>query len=198
MKKILLINLLILLGTTSLFAQTKDIRDQYNDYTLVRMTENSAETINQGLALLKRSSELNDKQIANISYHLGRLYEANGNTAAAIPYYETVTKIIPGYYVTQLALAYINLKKCDTLSIKVAESAKLKNAVQNENNYKAYKAQVLKTIAYFEKAESCEPDERTISILTFLYKNIKDTTSLATLPTRLSVLGKDCITLLDE
>lgn len=199
MKKTLLLNLLILTGLTTSFAQTRDIKDMYADYTMNRMVESkSAETIDQGLALLKRSSELNEKQIANINYHVGRLYETGGNAAKAVPYYETVTKLVPGYYVVQLALGYINLKKCDTLGRKVAESAKLKDAALNERSYKAYKAQVTKTIAYFEKAESCEPDERTLGILTTLYKSIKDTTSLSTISSRLASLPKDCVTLLDD
>ncbi|MBB5638950.1 tetratricopeptide (TPR) repeat protein [Pedobacter cryoconitis] len=199
MKKTLLLNLLIIYGVSSSFAQNQNVKDLYFDYTQTRMDDSkNPATTETALSLLNRSSELNEKQIANISFHLGRIYEAAGSPEKAIPLYENVIRLVPGYYVTYRALGYINLKKCNVLGQKVAESAKLKDAVLNNESYKAYKIQVLKTIALFEKSEACEADERTHDILATLYKSIKDTTSLASLPARLNVLGKDCISLLED
>ncbi|WP_367867632.1 tetratricopeptide repeat protein [Pedobacter sp. WC2423] len=199
MKKTILLNLLLLFGVSTAFAQKQDIKELYFDYTQSRMNEDqNALTVEKANSLLERSSELNDKQVANVSFHLARIYESMGKPEKAEPLYEKVTKLVPGYYVTYTSLGFINLKKCDTLGRKVSESAKLKNAALNEIAFKAYKIQVQKTIQYFEKAEACETDERTLSILTSLYKSIKDTTSLASFAERKALLGKDCVSLLDD
>ncbi|MGY0036346.1 hypothetical protein [Pedobacter sp. NJ-S-72] len=201
MKKTLLLNLLILLGINNVFAQNQTIKDLYFDYTQTRMDDSKdAVTIETALSLLSRSSELSEKQIANISFHLGRIYETAGTPEKAAPLYENVIRLVPGYYVTYRALGYINLKKCNVLGQKVteSESAKLKDAALNTESYKAYKIQVLKTITCFEKSEACEADERTHDILASLYKSIKDTTSLTNLPTRLAELGKNCVSLLED
>lgn len=200
MRNTLILCLLFLLGINVSMAQKKqDIQDLYMDYTVIRMNDKQAElTIKTALALLERSAELNSKQIANINYHLGRIYETTATPEKAVAYYEASLKIVPGYYVTHRSLGYINLKKCDTLGRKVTEYAKQKNVALYEDSYRTYKAQALKTIAYFEKAEACDPDDRTNAILATLYKSIRDTTSLATLNTRLADLRKDCITLLDD
>ena len=199
MKKTLLLNLLILLGINTVFAQNQTIKDLYFDYTQVRMDDSKdAVTIETALSLLNRSSELSEKQIANVSFHLGSIYETAGTPEKAVPLYENVIRLVPGYYVTYRALGYINLKKCNVLGQKVTESAKLKDATLNAESFKTYKIQVLKTIACFEKSEACEADERTHDILVSLYKSIKDTTSLANLTTRLAELGKDCVSLLED
>ncbi|SHG41902.1 tetratricopeptide repeat protein [Pedobacter caeni] len=197
--KTLLFSAALLLSGFPVLAQQQDIKELYFDYTQIRVDDaKGTETIDKALELLKRSTELNDLQIANVNYHLGRIYETLGSAQKAIPHYEIVIKLVPGYYVPYRALGYINLKKCDSLGLKVSESAKSQNALSNEKAFKAYKTQVLKTIVYFEKSEACEADERTLSILKHLYKNIKDTSSLATLPARLETLGKDCVTLLED
>ena len=200
MKLKLLLSLLILSGLNGAIAQSKVvISDLYLDYTLDRMDEaRNDQTIERAEALLKRSSELNNNQIANVSFHLARIYETKKLSEKSVPLYETVTKLVPGYYVTYRALGYISLKKCDTLGKNVTAYAKQKNEAMYEQSYKIYKAEALKTIAYFEKAQACDPDERTLPILTTLYKSIRDTTSLATLPARLAELEKDCVTLLDD
>lgn len=199
MKKTVLFNLFLLLGISTAFAQKQDIKELYFDYTQSRMNEDQhAATVEKASSLLNRSAELNDKQVANVSFHLARIYESMGKPEKAEPLYEAVTKLVPGYYVTYTSLGFINLKKCDTLGRKVSEAAKLKDAALHAIAFKAYKIQVLKTIPYFEKSEACEADERTLGILTSLYKSIKDTTSLASLPERKVLLGKDCISLLDD
>lgn len=199
MKKTVLFNFFLLLGISTAFAQKQDIKELYFDYTQSRMNEDqNAATVEKASSLLSRSAELNDKQVANVSFHLARIYESMGKPEKAEPLYEAVTKLVPGYYVTYTSLGFINLKKCDTLGRKVSEAAKLKDAALHAIAFKAYKIQVLKTIPYFEKSEACETDERTLGILTSLYKSIKDTTSLTSLPERKALLGKDCVSLLDD
>jgi tetratricopeptide (TPR) repeat protein len=197
MKKTFLLCSLLFFSITMVHAQ--DLKDLYTNYLTNRNDESlNKETISTALALLNRSSELNDKQIANVNFHLARIYEATGAPEKAITHYEASLKLVPDYYVTHNALGFLNLKKCDTLGQAVTASAKLKDIALNEKTYKAYKLQVEKTIPYFEKAQACDPDERTMGILKGLYKSSKNDTALATLPDRLAALSKNCITLLDD
>jgi tetratricopeptide (TPR) repeat protein len=197
MKKTFLLCSFLFFSITMVNAQ--DIKDLYFNYMTTRMNESqNKKTISTALALLNRSSELNEKQLANINFHLGRIYASTGSSEKAITHYEASLKLVPDYYVTHNALGFLHLKKCDTLGKAVSESAKLKNVALNEKTYKAYKLQVDKTIPYFEKSQACDADERTMSILNSLYKSTKNTAALATLPKRLAVLGKTCVTLLDD
>jgi tetratricopeptide (TPR) repeat protein len=197
MKKTFLLCSFLFFGTTMVNAQ--DIKDLYLDYMTTRSEESeNNKTISTALALLNRSSELNDKQIANVNFHLARIYDATGIPEKAIPHYEASLKLVPNYYVTHNALGFLHLKKCDTLGQAVTASAKAKDVTLNEKTYKAYKLQVEKTIPYFEKSQACDPDERTMNILKGLYNSTKNTTALATLPDRLADLSKECVTLLDD
>jgi len=198
MTKPFIIALLVLFAFQPAFSQTKKIEDLYLDYTQVRNSPDRKAAKEKSLALLERSAELNEKQIANVNFHLAGLYEENKEPELAIPHYEKVIKIVPGYYVAQRALGFINLKKCDVLGRKVTAAAQAKNETLYTESLKIYKKQVLLTIPYFEKSQACDPDDNTLNILTGLYKSIKATQSLATLDNRLKELAKDCISLLDE
>ena len=180
-------------------ANAQDIKDLYLDYLTSRSEESeNNKTISTALALLNRSAELNDKQVANINFHLARIYEVTGLPEKAIAHYEASLQLEPDYYVTHNALAFLHLKKCDSLGQAVTASAKAKNVTLDETTYKAYKIQVEKTIPFFEKAQACDPDERGLNILQGLYKSIRNTAALATLPERLTTLSKNCVTLLDD
>ena len=197
MKKTFLLCSFLFFGITMVNAQ--DIKDLYLDYMTTRSEESeNNKTISTALTLLNRSSELNDNQIANVNFHLARIYDSTGFPEKAIPYYEASLKLVPNYYVTHNALGFLHLKKCDTLGQAVTASAKAKDVTLNEKTYKAYKLQVDKTIPYFEKSQACDPDERTMEILKVLYNSTKNTTALATLPDRLAALSKECVTLLDD
>jgi len=180
-------------------AQTKSIKDLYWGYLQVRSApKNKANVINKALELLDRSSELNAKQIANLTYHLGRLYEETGEVDKAVSYYEKSIKLTPGYYVPYRALGFINIKNCNIYSQKMNEAAKAKNAVLHAKAFAAYKTQALKTIGYLEKSQACDPDDETLAMIKNLYKNIKDNSAIHTLNARLKVKSADCITLLDD
>jgi tetratricopeptide (TPR) repeat protein len=198
MKTLFILPFLMLLAFQSAFSQTKKIEDLYLDYTQVRNSPNRKAAKEKSLTLMERSAELNEKQIANVNFHLAGLYEESKESELAIPYYEKVIKIVPGYYVAQRALGFIHLKKCDVLGRKVTAAAQAKNEVLYAESLKAYKKQVLLTIPYLEKSQACDPDDNTLNILSGLYKNIKATTSLTTLDGRLKELAKDCVSLLDE
>jgi hypothetical protein len=61
-----------------------------------------------------------------------------------------------------------------------------------------FKKQVSKTLPYFEKAQACDPDERTLAMITNLYNSVKDAQSLSTFDSRLKTLGESCVSLLDD
>lgn len=197
MKRITLATLLLLSVQTA-FSQSKNIEDLYMDYTMVRNTPNNKAAKEKSLALLTRASELNDKQIANINFHLAGVYETDKQPDLAIPHYEKVIKMVPGYYVAQRALGFLLLEKSNVLANKVTAAAKAKDANLHAESFKAYKKQILALLPYLEKSQACDPDDRTLQTITNLYKNIKETTLLSTLNTRLKEKGKDCVTLLDD
>jgi len=198
MKKVLIIAFLMLTALQSAISQTKKIEDLYLDYTQVRNSPNRKAAKEKALALLDRKTELNAKQLANVNFHLAGLYEENKEPELAIPHYEQVIKLVPGYYVAHRAMGFINLKKCDVLGRKVSAAAQAKNAALHAESFKGYKKQVLLTLPYLEKSQACDPDDNTLNIITNLYKSIKDTQSLASLDNRLKELAKDNVSLLDE
>lgn len=197
MKKIIFA-LLLTASFQTAFSQSKPIEDLYMDYTMVRNTPNNKLAKEKSLALLVRSAELNEKQIANVNFHLAGIYEENKQPDLAIPHYEKVIKMVPGYYVAQRALGFLLLEKSNVLANKVTAAAKAKNATSHAESFNAYKKQILVLLPYLEKSQACDPDERTLHTITNLYKNIKEPTLLGTLNTRLKEKGKDCVTLLDD
>jgi hypothetical protein len=198
MKKTYIVIFLFLLTFQSAFSQTKKIEDLYLDYTQVRNSPNRKAAKEKALALMSRSAELNEKQIANINFHLAGLYEENKEPELAVPHYENVIKIVPGYYVPYRALGFIHLKKCEALGRKVSAAAQTKNAALYAETFKTYKKQALVTLPYFEKAQACDGDDNTLNIITSLYKSIKEPQLLSTLDTRIKALAQDCVSLLDE
>lgn len=196
--KRMILALLLTASFQATFSQSRNIEDLYMDYTMVRNTPNNKAAKQKSLALLERSSELNEKQIANVNFHLAGVYEADKQPDLAIPHYEKVIKMVPGYYVAQRALGYLLLEKSNELANKVTAAGKAKNAILHAESFKAYKKQILVLLPYLEKSQACDPDDRTLQTITNLYKNIKESTLLGTLSTRLKEKGKDCVTLLDD
>lgn len=199
MTKTLTICLFLLLITKLTFSQTSTVKEKYWDYTQVRMVPGQQkEAITKALDLLEHKTELNEKQIANISFHLGRLYEETAQPEKSVPYYEECIKIVPGYYVPYRALAAMRLEKSNILSGKLNEAGKQKN-IPLYNQYLAeYKKEALITLSYLEKAQACDPDEETLAMINFYYKSIKDSQSITTLDARLKKLAENCVTLLDD
>ena len=99
MKKTLLLCSFLLFSIT--MANAQDIKDLYLGYLTSRSEESeNNKTISTALALLNRSAELNDKQVANINFHLARIYEVTGLPEKAIAHYEASLQLEPDYYVT--------------------------------------------------------------------------------------------------
>jgi tetratricopeptide (TPR) repeat protein len=198
MKKIFLTLSLLFISYFSSLAQNKSIADAYFDFTVIRSAKGNAESVETSLALLKRSSELTPKQITNIEYHIGRMYEEMGNVDSAIPHYENSLKGEPDYFVIHRALGFIYLSKTKPFVAQMNEANKSKDAIANAKAFVLYKEMVQKAIPYLEKYQACEPDDETLTIITNLYKSIKDTQSVTTLETRLKPLAAKCVSLLDD
>ena len=191
--------LLVLFATQIAFSQTQNIKDVYFDFLQIRTEPYKVEeSINKGLQLLKRSKELNAKQIASITYHLGRLYEADEDMESAIPYYENSIKLSPDYYVPYRALGFWYFKDAVDLGIKLGKLDKTKEPALYAELSADYKKVALKTTAYLEKSQACDPDEETLSMITDLYKALGDENALIGLNKRLKLLKKNCVTLLDD
>ncbi|SMC44891.1 tetratricopeptide repeat protein [Pedobacter africanus] len=199
MKKTYFFTLLILFVGQVALSQTKPIKDLYWDYSQMRMDPATrTQAKDKALALLARSTELTEKQLANVNFHLGRIYEEIKEPDKAVPHYEQAIKLAPAYYVTYRALGFIYLKKCDSIGRTVTEAAKAKNAKLHAERFSAYKNEVSKTLPYFEKSQACDPDERTLAMITNLYNSIKNPQALLTLDERLKKLGGECASLLDD
>lgn len=199
MKKNYLLTLLLFIGITTVFAQTKSIEDLYWDYTIVRMEQpKRTEAIDLGLALLNRKAELKEKQLANVTYHLGRLYEESNQMAKAVPYYESSIKLTPGYYVPYLALGNYYFKDCQKLVKKLNTAVDANNIVTYGKLAEDYKKLTTKTAAYLEKSYACDPDESTKGIINYLYESSNNLNAIKTFKERIKKLSDDCVTLLDD
>ncbi|WP_316831369.1 tetratricopeptide repeat protein [Pedobacter aquatilis] len=200
MKKICFINLVLFVCfTTSLLAQSQQIKDLYWDYTVIRTTQTERpKAITTTLDVLKRSSELSAKQIANATYHLGRLYEETNQMNLAIPYYEKSIKLTPGYYVPYLALGNHYFKDCQEMVQKMNAAVDGKNLVIYNKLVEDYKKLSTKTAFYLEKSYACDPDESTKSTIIYLYQSSKNNEAFKTFDARIKKLTEDCVTLLDD
>lgn len=194
----IILALLLTASFQTAFSQSGKIEDLYMDYTTVRNSPDQKAAKEKTQALLARSAELNEKQVANVNYHMARIYEEQKQPDLAIPHYEKVIKMVPGYYVAQRALGFLLLEKSNVLANKVTAAAKAKNATLHAESFKAYKKQILALLPYLEKSQACDADERTLQTITNLYKSIKEPGLFNTLSTRLKEKGADCVTLLDD
>lgn len=181
------------------FSQTKSIKDVYWDFLQIRMTDTQKpKAIQMAEELIKRADELNQKQLASVTYHLARLYEENDQMAAAVPYYEKSIKLTPGYYVPYLALGNYYFKDCQAMILKMNAAVDAKNVVIYGKMVEDYKKLSTKTAAYLEKSYACDPDDSTKGIITYLYQTSKNNEALKNFDVRVKNLAADCITLLDD
>lgn len=199
MYKYLLTLSFALVLTQTCFSQAKSIKDLYWDYSQIRMTDTEKpKVIQMAEELIKRSSELTKTQLGNVSYHLGRLYEETRQAEKAIAQYEEAIKITPGYYVPYRALGFIFVKKCNALGAKMNEAGKAKDLKAYNEVYAQYKVTALKALPYLEKSQACDPDEETKTIITNLYRSLKDNASISSLDDRLKKNAENCVSLLED
>ena len=180
-------------------AQTKSLKDAYMDFKIYRTTdEDKPKQIEETLALLKFGDQLTPKQVTNINYYLGKMYEDTEDYDNAALYYEKSLVGEPNYEVTHRALGFIYFSKSNEFSNQMSLAGGANDKVAYEKALAEYKTVAKKAIKHLERYQACDPDEDTLNMITTLYKNLKDTQSVATLPARLKELGKTCVTLLEE
>ncbi|TCC89499.1 hypothetical protein EZ428_17565 [Pedobacter frigiditerrae] len=150
------------------------------------------------LTILADSSKLTNRQIINVQYHIGRLFEETGKPDSAIVYYDKMLKREPNYEVVHRALGFIYLARTKVFVQEMNMASKEKNVEANAKAYTNYKKLVVKAIPHLEKYQACSPDEETLIIIENLYKSIKDTQSIATIETRLKALSLNCVSLLED
>lgn len=197
MRKITLF-FLLLASVSNVFSQ-KSIAELYSAYTVIRTTDNNKPAaIEVAINLLKRSTELTNSQIANLNFNLGRLYEETMEVEKAIPYYEASLKLAPDYYVTHRALGSIYVKKTDPLVKKMNDAGNAKQMDVHAKLFAEYKKLIAMALPHLEKAQACDPDERSLKQITSLYKNIKDLAAIGTLDSRLKKHAITCVDLLDD
>jgi hypothetical protein len=82
----------------------QSIQEEYHAFTVYRTTKGNEADIKKINALLNRKNELNVKQVANVEYHLGRMYEEVGDNNNAVAHYNESLKAEPNYTVIHRAL----------------------------------------------------------------------------------------------
>ncbi|MEO8885253.1 MAG: hypothetical protein ABI367_04260 [Mucilaginibacter sp.] len=180
--------LIFTIGTT--YAQTPDaVYDQYLDFNLARFQNESSKALLIGESLLPNVAKLPAKSQVLYYNGLAKLYEDSSQPDKAITYYELVVAAQPDYYVPHRALGYLYNEKAKEI---------YKQIQAGKGDAVAYKAAVMKALPHLEKAQACDPSDETLTLIKFLYNSIKDTAGLTSLPARLAVLGKNCVTVLSE
>lgn len=187
-----------LLGSCLIVNAQKSVKDSYHDFTVYRTTRGDADVIAKTKTLLEQQADLTPKQVTNVHYHLGRMYEETGDIENALVHYKISLKGEPNYAVIHRALGFIYLGKTKPFVKQMNEATASKNAVANAKAFAQYKAMVQKALPHLEKYQACEPDDETLTIITNLYKSIKDQQSITTLHNRLKPLAENCVSLLED
>ena len=196
LKKVLLF-LMIVFSVDAAKAQTADdIYNSYLDFNLARLEGRTADALELGGQLLPNADQLPDKARVSFYYSLGNLYENDSQSVKALPLYEKVAAAVPDYFVAQRAIGYLYLKKAEAIATQL--NAERSNATENKRLAGLYNAAVKKTLPHLEKAQACDPDKDTLSLIKMLYKNIKDEKGLSTLDARLAAMSNNCIDLLSD
>jgi len=185
LKKTFLIIIIIITGKLS-HAQTADeVYEKYTDFNLAMLQNEHDKALDLGQQILPDSAKLSPKVRVSFYNGIAKLYEDDSQSIKAIEYYNRVAAAQPNYYVAHRALGYLYIKDI---------SGKPANQVIVDA---AYIAKIKKALPHLEKAQACDPDDQTLSLIKLLYRNIKDEKGLNSLPERLNLLKKNCIDILD-
>jgi tetratricopeptide (TPR) repeat protein len=181
----------------STHAQTADdMYNKYLDFNLARLQGETDKAIDLGQDIIPNVDKLKENVRNNFYYSIGNLFENDGQSVKAIEYYEKVVAAVPNYYVAQRALGYQYMKQVTDISAKL--NAAQSDINENKRLTALYVTAAKKALPHLEKAQACDPNDETLTLIKTLYKNIKDPQRLATLNTRLKALSKNCIDLLDD
>jgi tetratricopeptide (TPR) repeat protein len=187
----------ILFASVAVKAQTADeVYNQYLDFNLARLQGETNRALELGEQILPNADKLTDKARTSFYYSIGNLYENDSQSGKALQYYEKVAAAVPDYYVVQRALGYLYLKQADDIGAKL--NAATSDAAENKRLAAVYNTAAKKALPHLEKAEACDPNNDTLSLIKMLYKNIGDNRGAATLNSRLKELSKNCIDLLSD
>ena len=152
-------------------AQTADqIYGQYVDFDIARSTKNFPKAFLIGENLLPQADKLPPKAKTILFYNMAKLYEDSSNSDKAIIYYEKVAAAEPDYYVPHLALGYLYLNRVNEVYTKMQA---IKDPAERQKLMPEYKNNALKALTHLEKDQACDPEEQTLTMIKFLYKNIK-------------------------
>jgi tetratricopeptide (TPR) repeat protein len=191
LKKAILLLVIAFIATTTKAQTAEEVYNSYLDFNLARLEGRTENALELGEQLMPNADKLTDKARISFYYSLGNLYENDSQSAKALPLYEKVAAAVPDYYVVQRALGYMYLKQAEDIATKL-------NAAKNKRLTDLYTTAVKKVLPHLEKAQACDPDNDTLSLIKTLYKNIKDDKGLSTLNSRLATLAKNCVDLLSD
>ncbi|RYE22990.1 MAG: hypothetical protein EOP42_23785 [Sphingobacteriaceae bacterium] len=187
----------LLIGAHASFAQyNSKVYNLYLDFNKAQSENQTAKAFLKADSILNSSEKLPAKAATSFYARLAKLYEDQHQPEKSIIYNEKVVAAEPDYYVSHRALGYLYLLPMDDLVAKINASKK------NPADYEKYKQQYFKLIKtalpHLEKAEACDHDEQTLTLIKNLYEKLNDRQSLSTLPKRLSLLKVHCIDLLTD
>jgi tetratricopeptide (TPR) repeat protein len=196
LKRVILIVIIAFIALSTHAQTADDVYNKYLDFNLARLQGETSKALDLGQDIIPNADKLKDNVRNNFYYSIGNLFENDRQSVKAVEYYEKVVTAIPNYYVAQRALGYQYIKQVNDISAKL--NAAQSDINENKRLTALYTAAAKKALPHLEKAQACDPDDETLSLIKTLYKNIKDTQGLATLNTRLATLSKNCIDLIDD
>lgn len=172
------------------------VYNQYLDFNEAQSKNETAKAMLKADSIVHSAEKLPAKAQVSFYRRLAKLYEDQHQPEKAIFYNEKVVSAVPDYYVSHRALGYLYLLKTDYLIDKMN---KAKNNLNEHQNYQSQYFKVLKTaLPHLEKAEACDHDDATLTLIKSLYQKLNDKESLASLDKRLKLLKAHCIDLLTE
>jgi tetratricopeptide (TPR) repeat protein len=196
LKKVILLLVIAFAATTTKAQTAEEVYNSYLDFNLARLEGRTENALELGEQLMPNADKLTDKARISFYYSLGNLYENDSQSVKALPLYEKVAAAVPDYYVVQRALCFMYMKQADDIATKL--NAAKTDAIENKRLTDLYVTTVKKVLPHLEKAQACDPDNDTLSLIKTLYKNIKDDKGLSTLNSRLATLSKNCVDLLSD
>jgi tetratricopeptide (TPR) repeat protein len=195
-KQLFLFISFFLLAISACAQTAESVYDDYLNFNLARLQGEKEKWPALIARLIPNADKLQEKARTNFYYAIGKIYEDRSDYINAEVYYLKVAQLQPDYYVVQRGLGYIYFDKLKDIEEKM--NTETKDMHRNQQLFEQYKIAAKKALNYLEKAEACDPDPNTRTIINLLYKNIKDTKGLNSLDARLKLLSGHCIDLLPE
>jgi len=172
------------------------VYNQYLDFNKARSENHPNIALQKADSILNNPEKLPPKAQTNFYRSLAKLYEDQNQPEKAIIYNEKVVSAAPDYFVSHRALGYLYLLPTNGLVEKINQA---KANSPEQQKYQAQYFKLIKTaLPHLEKAEACDHDEQTLSLIKSLYLKLNDKAGLSSLDNRLKLLRKNCIDLLTD